>query len=462
MSQEESSATSTGIPWGPFTLRIPFVHFRAEWPELIQGLIVAGATGLALIPIMMGYFKLSFEVSLAVVVIQSILISMAPLIFGDPYCHGWVTPSIPLVLAMIGGLVGEGGVTEENAPLVIHGVTAFTLLNAGMFLVMGISGLGKVIVERTPVALKAGIIFGASLAAFLHEFHSEASYFYRAPYSCGIAMSICLLLMFSEPINRLKQKKKWVANLAGLGLAPGFTIAFIYAWFSQEVTWNIQNGFYIPPFQEMWNQLSPFSIGFPEWSLYATFFPMSLIVYILAFGDMITGNALIRDAQRYRPDEKIDLNPTRTHLNMGIRNAIHGLVAGPFPTTHGCLWTGVQVVVTHRYKQGKESMQSIFGGIGAYYLWGIPFLFFFKSVTSVLQPMLPIALSLTILLTGYACGYISMAMTKTPSERGVMMTTGAALALFGAWQAIVIGIVLTVTLIGMDAFRTTEEEVQDT
>jgi hypothetical protein len=460
MSQEESGSAPAGIPWGPFTLRIPFVHFRAEWPELIQGLIVAGATGLALIPIMTNYFLLSFDVALAVVVVQSILISLAPLAFGDPYCHGWVTPSIPLVLAMIGGLVGESGVTSDNVMLVIHAVTAFTFLNAAMFLVMGISGLGKIVVERTPIALKAGIIFGASLAAFLQEFHSDKSYFYRAPYSCGIAMSICLLLMFSEPINRLKQKKRWVAILAGLGLAPGFAMAFVYAWFSQEVTWDIQTGFQVPPFGLMWKQLSPFSkaVGFPEWGLYLTMLPISLIVYILAFGDMITGDALIKDAAKYRPDEKIDLNPTRTHLNMGIRNAIQGILAGPFPTTHGCLWTGVQVVVTHRYKQGKDSMESIFGGIGAYYLWGLPFLFFLKPVTSLLAPMLPIALSLTILLTGYACGYISMAMTKNPVERGVMMATGAALALLGAWQAIVIGIVMTITLIGPDAFKVSKDK----
>ena len=188
---------------------------------------------------------------------------------------------------------------------------------------------------------------------------------------------------------------------------------------------------------------------------------MSLIVYVLAFGDMITGNTLIQDAARFRPDEKIDINPTRTHLNMGIRNAIHGLIAGPFPTTHGCLWTGVQVVVTHRYKQGKEAMQTLFGGIGAYYLWGIPFLFFLKPVTSLLAPMLPVALFLTILLTGYACGYVAMAMVKNPVERGVMMATGTALALFGAWQAIAVGLIMTLTMIGPEAFmleKTMEEE----
>ncbi len=459
MSQEESGSAPAGIPWGPFTLRIPFVHFRLEWPEFIQGVIVAGATGLALVPIMHDYFLLSFEVALAVVVIQSLLISLAPLVFGDPYCHGWVTPSIPLVIGMILTLAG-GKVTPDTALLVIHAVTAFTLLNAVIFLVMGISGLGKFIVERTPVALKAGIIFGASVAAFHQEFYSARSYFARAPISCGIAMSICLLLMFSEPINRLKQKKRWLAILAGLGLAPGFIIAFIYAWISQEVKWNFQTGIEVPPFGLMWEQLSPFSskIGFPEWGLYLTVLPMSVIVYILAFGDMITGDVLIKDAAKYRPDEKIDLNPTRTHLNMGIRNAIHGLIAGPFPTTHGCLWTGVQVVVTHRYKQGKDSMESIFGGIGAYYLWGIPFLFFLNPVTSLLKPMLPVALSLTILLTGYACGYVSIAMTKNSEERGVMMATGAALAFLGAWQAIVIGLIMTIALIGPDAFRVAKDE----
>ena len=153
-----------------------------EWPEAIQGFFVAGATGLSLIPIMQGYFGFSFELGLAIVILQSVLIATAPLIWGDPYCHGWVTPAIPLVLAAVVAKYTElAGVTnaaaaqeagrEDVVLYVIQFVTAFTILCAAFFLVAGITGLGRLIVERIARPLKAGIILGAAVSAFLHEFH---------------------------------------------------------------------------------------------------------------------------------------------------------------------------------------------------------------------------------------------------------------------------------------------------
>ncbi len=41
--------TQPGIKWGPFTLRIPFVHTGFELPEFLQGMVVAAATSLALV-----------------------------------------------------------------------------------------------------------------------------------------------------------------------------------------------------------------------------------------------------------------------------------------------------------------------------------------------------------------------------------------------------------------------------
>src|SRR5690606_33780174 len=56
---------NTGWRWGPFTLRLPFLHTRPHWPEIAQGLLVATATGLALVPILTGYFGMSFEEAIA-------------------------------------------------------------------------------------------------------------------------------------------------------------------------------------------------------------------------------------------------------------------------------------------------------------------------------------------------------------------------------------------------------------
>jgi len=475
-----------GIRWGPFTARIPFYHFRAEWPEMVQGLIVAGATGLALIPMLQPYFGLSFEVALAVVIVQGILISTAPILFGDPYCHGWVTPSIPLVLAAMDSMGAGPGASADITLAVIHAITAFSLTCAFLFLVLGISGLGAMLVRYMPRAIKSGIILGAAISAFLREFgageaitnflephtHLETkSFFLRAPKSCLVAMTICLLLMFSLPVSKLRNRYRPIAILAGLGLAPGFVAALIVGHFTGELKFDVQWGLQDVAFGQMFQQLSPISsaVGFPGWHHFVEMLPLALVVYIIAFGDLVTGNELLRDATRYRPDEKVEINPTRTHLNMGIRNACQAALCGPFPCSHGMLWTGVQVVVTHRYKQGRRAMDSLFGGISAYYVWGLPFLFFLKPVTSFLSPTLPIALSLTLLLTGYACGYIAMSIVKNPVERGIALMTGMVLALFGAWQGLLFGIVLTIVLLGKEALAQepaadhgpSDEEVSD-
>jgi hypothetical protein len=489
MIRRKPGDVQPGIPWGPFTLRIPFYHFRLEWPETLQGLIVAGATGLALIPILTHYLGVDVEVALAVVIIQSALIASAPLIFGDPYCHGWVTPSIPLVLAAIGAMTVQG----EDTLYVRQAVTAFTLMNAAIFLFAGITGLGRVFVSKVPIALKAGIIFGAAVSAFAHEFRvvnfdeveakapaimaeieasappgetpqqkAEAlmarlrptSYLRISTISALTAVAICLVLMFSSPLERLKKHYRWLAVLAGLGLAPGFVAAMLVSYFTGEAQFSIPGGWSgltalnLPPWERMWHELSPFSIGFPTAEMYWRMLPLSVVVYIIAFGDIITANEILHVASQVRPDEKIDLNPTRTHLNLSIRNGVQALLTGPFPVTHGPLWTGVHVVVAERYKQGRLAMDSIFGGIAAYYFWGVPILLFWKPLTSLLEPMLPVALSMTILLTGFACSYIAMAIPRTNSERGVALAIGMVLAFFGAEWALILGVAMTITMSG--------------
>ena len=69
-----------GIKWGPFVLRIPFIHMKFLTGEFLQGLVISGATALAAAPIAMA-FGLSFEEAIACCFIASILITSGPIIF---------------------------------------------------------------------------------------------------------------------------------------------------------------------------------------------------------------------------------------------------------------------------------------------------------------------------------------------------------------------------------------------
>src|SRR5690606_25136294 len=94
LQKREHGQVQPGIKWGPFTFRIPFVHLKLSLPDMLQGIGVAGATGLALVPYFMSILGLSFEEAVTMAMIHNILISTAWMMFGDPYAPGWLTPEI--------------------------------------------------------------------------------------------------------------------------------------------------------------------------------------------------------------------------------------------------------------------------------------------------------------------------------------------------------------------------------
>lgn len=50
------------IPLGPFKLRLPGIHYRLEFVELFQGLII-GTTALSAVPYMTEYLGLPYELA---------------------------------------------------------------------------------------------------------------------------------------------------------------------------------------------------------------------------------------------------------------------------------------------------------------------------------------------------------------------------------------------------------------
>lgn len=438
-----------GLRWGPFTLRVPFYHTRVEWPEFVQGIFVAGATGLALVPLLMQHFELSFEEAVACIFVQSVLLSSAPIIFGEPFAPGWVTPALPLSIAFMTATVD--GTAVYGTPLEkIHIMTAVSLDFALLVFLMGITGLGRRFMDWLPDALKSGIIMGAAIAALKRVFVDTApDYLLKQPIITSLAIAVCLMLTFSVPIQRYKLRWRWLAILTGLGLLPGFLIAAAVGPlpFVGEVTYDIQWGFFIPPFAAAHAKLSPLSIGWPSGQMFFAGIPLALMTYVILFGDLITGTEVLKEAQRDRPDEKIEIDTNRSHLSLAIRNALMAIFA-PFFPTQGCLWTGVHVIIVQRWREGRRSMDSLYGGIASYYVFGVPLLYLILPLVTGLKPLMGVALSLTLVLTGFACAFVAMGIPRTPIERGVALLSAVALAVFSPWTGMAVGIVATVTLVG--------------
>ena len=77
-----------GIKWGPFRLRIPFIHIKFRAPEFLQGMVISGAPAFAGITIAMGR-GLTFEEGVALSLIGGTLIACRPIILCVQVDNGW-------------------------------------------------------------------------------------------------------------------------------------------------------------------------------------------------------------------------------------------------------------------------------------------------------------------------------------------------------------------------------------
>ena len=463
-------AVHPGLHWGPFTLRVPLVHVGVEIPELIQGLVVAGATGLSIVPLYMEWWEMSFETAVAMCIVSAVVVCAGPIVFGDPYCAGWLTPALPLVLRQ--------AIQYESVPERTAFVTAVVLLVAATFLVMGISGLGNWILRAVPRALKAGIILGAGMSAIYGEFiprsGGRASRIETLPICILLAVCISLLLMFSEPMERWKKRSRGIAFIGSLGIAPGFFLAIVVGPWVGEVSYqgfksyflapgsgewlfHPRDVFFLPEFGTLVREFSPIFQGLPDFEFFAAALPLAFAAYVVGFGDIITGTAIVGDAARDRPDEQVPIDERRTHLTVGSRNLLMAVLAGPFFPLQGPLWTGATVVVAERYRRGRKEMDSIFGGIFSYFLFGLPIFYFIRPLLELFRPVLDVAFSLTLILTGFACAYVALAMPRNRIERALAVLIGMVIMYFSTFVGLVVGFAASAALLGRRAWEREEE-----
>ena len=440
-----------GLRWGPFVARIPFIHIRFRAAEFFQGMVISGATAFAGIPIVMG-MGLTFEEGVAVSLVAGTLIAAGPILFGVPFAPGWVTPAYPIVIGVFATMGYYSPVGAEYQIETFQFMAALSIEFTLLVAFLGMTGLSSKIVNNIPNTLKSGIILGAAVAAFYQVFFKEFdSKYMEQPVAMTVALAICILTTFSQPFKRLAASNKIFQKISSLGLLPGFLIAATIAYIIGEATLNITWGFKFPDVVTLFERTSPFSIGFPPLNMYIDALPLVIIGYILLFGDIITGKAILGDAEKERPDEPLDVDVNKVHLSIAIRNFL-GLIANPNFPTQGALWTGVHVVVAERWRKGPKEMPSIFDGLGSYYLMAIPLLYVTLPFVTLMQPLMNIALNLTLVLTGFACAYVALAIPKTNAEMASALLIGLLVAFSGeyVWAALLIGILLSVFVVGLN------------
>ncbi|MCC0679620.1 hypothetical protein IC218_05015 [Clostridioides sp. ES-S-0005-03] len=425
------------IKFGMFKIRIPFIHYRFEKPEAIQG-IISSMTSLGTIGLSTQILGLPYEVAWSMAIINSILYCLH-VFMGDPVVPGWITASITLTTAYL--LKFNIGIER------IQALTALQIDLGIIFILMGITGIAGKLVNRIPNSIKGGILMGVGISTVIAEF-SPKGRFESYPISITVGILVACFVMFSEKFDALKVKNKLLFRLGQYGVVPAILVSLIIGIFSKEIgipSFNFENIIYIMDFQKLIDTVSPFGIGFPSLILFIQGLPMSFMIYIIAFGDFITGENLVLSESKNRTDEYIDFNSNRSNIISGIRNIVMAVIS-PYIAMCGPLAATLTGSVAQRYKVGKEAMQSIFSGMGTL-VWVSAIFICFYPIAQIATPLIPLALSVTLLVQGYLCTKLSMELCDTGVERGLIGLMGGVIAAKGGTWGLVVGFILYFVLI---------------
>lgn len=430
---------------GLFHLRLPFVHWEWEFPEMIQAIVVF-MTGAAATAYLEQIFGLSFELALSIVIVHEALY-LVNNILGDPLVGGWITPAVPLITAFL--LTYEG-------PDRIYALISIELCLGVMYIVFGLTGIAGKLVNFCPMSIKAGILIGAGFAACTGKYgfmSAEAGGlgFYHSPISWTIGVLLSLFLLFSYGFGDIKfnVKNKFVKFISKAGFVPAVIVAALIGMAVGEIKlpdMSQINGIIFNPLPGLaWvaKNFSILGVGLPPMDIFISAIPMAIIAYVIAFGDIVGGTAFLNDTKKYRTDEYMDINPNRTNVCCGIRNIIECLFA-PTCTMSGPLWTAMTVTVAERYKSGKENMYSIFGGSCTFNTAKVICCAIIPLMV-LIKPALPLAMALTLMIQAFGSFYVALTMCRTNIERGVAGITGGAIAASAnpAW-GLLVGILLYV------------------
>ncbi|MEH6627031.1 MAG: solute carrier family 23 protein [Motiliproteus sp.] len=414
---------------GPFKIRLPFIHYRWEMAETIQALIMF-VVAMAMIPLLEKYLGLPYDVALAYVVVCGVGF-MLPNLLGSPFVPGWITPAIPVVLLFLGQF--------EPGPDAIRALVGLQLVVTFIFFFLGITRLGTKLVNLFPDSMKAGILLGAGIAAITGEI-SEGGRLANTPISLALGFAVTGYVLFSLSFRDLIEKHRWAKMISSYGMVPGTLVAMAIGWIVGEYQLpDVEFGLSTPAFADMWNYL-PWTLGFPDLEIYWMAIPTAIIAYIIAFGDIIVGQSLLDRVDHLRPDEKIEVDVDRVHIITGIRNLIHSFFA-PYPGLAGPLFTGAMATIAERYRYGRSAMDTIYSGAGVFWIVAFIALFMLPLVT-LFKPVLPIALSITLLITGYLCISVAVEQVDNATSMGVAGTMGVVLAVYGAAWGLGAGVVL--------------------
>ncbi|MFH1152368.1 MAG: hypothetical protein V1793_01010 [Pseudomonadota bacterium] len=404
---------------GIFKIRIPFIHYRIEYQDFIQGAILS-CVPLGITAAMVKVLGIPIEVAVLMVVINNFLY-LTHTSFGDPSVSGWITAGIPLYISYLTGF--------EAGPERIQALVALQILVGLIFLVLGVTGITRFVIKHFPVSMRSGILLGAGFASLMRVFDPDQPFIGKMPISFIIAALGSFYILFSVKAVTFRAKHGWFAWIASFGIAPGFVTGYIVGLLTGEIAppTGVFDRFIIAmPFGDMINSFSSIGLGLPSVSTWMAAISLAIVAYVLAFGDILVLEAMIDDCNKSRKDEHVAFEVPRNHIITAFRNIVQGIFL-PFLPLCGPQWTGGQALVVNRFKHSTPAQEPSYWGGATSIFWGMSIAMLFHPIVQIILPAKLIGFGLTLLIQGYLCIYLAFSMCTTNVQRGIAGVMGAAL-----------------------------------
>ena len=414
-SYGEEQPSSAGI----LKFRMPFVHYRVEYQDFVQGAILS-CVPLGITAAMVKVLGIPIEVAVLMVVINNFLYLLHTT-FGDPSVVGWITAGIPLYISYLSDYAA--------GPDRIKALVALQVLVGLIFLVLGATGVTKHVIRHFPISMRAGILLGAGFASLMRVFDPGQPFIGKMPIAFLLSAFVSFFILFSVRAIEYRKKYGLFAWIAGFGIAPGFVLGYVIGLLTGEIAppKGVFDHLVIAmPVKEMFTSFSALGLGWPTPSMWLAAISMAVIAYVLAFGDILVLEAMIDEANKARPDEKIEFSVSRNHLITSFRNLLEG-IALPYLPLAGPQWTGGQALVVNRFRHANPEQEPSYWGGATSIFWGMSIAMVFHPLVQIVLPGKLIGFGLTLLIQGYLCVYIAFAMCKTNTERGIAGVMGAVL-----------------------------------
>ncbi len=428
------------IPIGLLRIRLPFIHFKMSPPEMVTGIMNA-CTSYGMLAVLVSTLGLDPETAWALVVFETLLY-FCNWLLGEPSICGWITPAAVIVIAFLESF--DPGIAR------IQALIAVQLELAVLFLFLGFSGLSKKLNVMVPAGVKAGIVLGAGVGAIYARL-KEGGPLDDAVWACIAGLAVVFGLMFSERIRKHMDSNKMLRILGNYSFLWAVIALIVVGGVTGEFKYNFSGQIIkVPDFGNMFMQVSPFFIGFPDLATWVKAVPIAAIAWIIAYGDFITVQQL--GLQALREDEYIEFDSNRTNAICGIRNLLLGLFA-PYPALAGPLSAPYCVATYQRYKQdGRQGMDSIYDGSGTNII--------FTGIGMFIYPVYEAAaaasgaiLVVVLCIQGFVCAQIFHDLCRDKTDQGVAGMIAGFILARGGGVGLIAGSVLYLLIADNDKIR---------